>query len=130
MIFAPVMSRNAFVSPRAADLALQRFLQGTVDAAQHRNAGQQQIQVSRDEKFTTLTLDVPGLSREQLTLSIEGAVIKLESVEGAPRQVKRGWELDHEIDATQSKATLEHGVLTLTLAKLEPQSKAVALNID
>jgi hypothetical protein len=25
MFFAPVMSRNTFVSPRAADLALQRF---------------------------------------------------------------------------------------------------------
>ncbi|QXZ08489.1 Hsp20/alpha crystallin family protein [Comamonas sp. Y33R10-2] len=130
MIFAPVMSRNAFVSPRAADLALQRFLQGTVDAAKPRNSSQQQVQVSRDEKFTTLTLDVPGLSREQLTLSIEGAVIKLESVEGASRQVKRGWELDHEIDAANSKAKLEHGVLTLTLAKLVPQSKAVNLSIE
>ena len=127
MIFAPVMSRNAFVSPRAADLALQRFLQGTVGAA---SPVKQQVQVSRDEKFTTLTLDVPGLSREQLTLSIEGAVVKLESVEGAARQVKRGWELDHEIDAANSKAKLEHGVLTLTLAKLEPQSKAVTLSIE
>lgn len=130
MIFAPVMSRNAFVSPRAADLALQRFLQGTVDAAKPTTPIPQHVQVSRDEKFTTLTLDVPGLAREQLTLSIEGAVVKLESVEGAPRQVKRGWELGHEIDAASSHAKLEHGVLTLTLAKLEPQSKAVTLSIE
>lgn len=130
MIFAPVMSRNAFVSPRAADLALQRFLQGTVGSANRSASAPSQVQVNRDEKFTTLTLDVPGLSREQLTISIEGAVIKLENVEGAARQIKRGWELDHEIDASQSKAKLEHGVLTLTLAKLEPQSKAVALSIE
>lgn len=127
MIFAPVMSRNSFVSPRAADLALQRFLQGTLDAS---SPVQQQVQVSRDEKSTTLSLDVPGLAREQLKLSIEGAVVKLESVEGAARQVKRAWELDHEIDVSASKAQLENGVLTLTLAKLEPQSKAVELSIQ
>lgn len=127
MIFAPVMSRNTFVSPRAADLALQRFLQGTLGAA---SPVQQQVQVSRDDKATTLSLDVPGLAREQLKLSIEGSVVKLESVEGASRLVKRAWELDHEIDAAASKAKLEHGVLTLTLAKLEPQSKATELAIE
>lgn len=126
MIFAPVMSRNAFVSPRAADLAVQRFLQDTLGVA---SPAPQQVQVSRDDKFTTLSLDIPGLAREQLKLSIEGAVVKLESVEGAARQVKRAWELDHEIDAAASKAQLENGVLTLTLAKLEPQSKAVELSI-
>lgn len=127
MIFAPVMSRNAFVSPRAADLALQRFLQGTLGAAA---PVQQQVQVKRDDQATTLSIDVPGLAREQLKLSIEGSLVKLESLEGAARQVKRAWELDHEIDAAASKARLEHGVLTLTLAKLEPQSKAVTLNIE
>ncbi|MBV8249845.1 MAG: Hsp20/alpha crystallin family protein [Comamonas sp.] len=127
MFFAPVMSRNAFVSPRAADLALQRFLQETLGAS---SPVQQQVQVSRDDQSTTLSLDVPGLAREQLKISLEGAVIKLESVEGAPRQLKRAWELDHEIDAAASKAKLENGVLTLTLAKLEPQSKAVALSIE
>ena len=127
MIFAPVMSRNAFVSPRAADLALQRFLQGTLGAAA---PVQQQVQVKRDDQATTLSIDVPGLAREQLKLSIEGSLVKLESVEGAARQVKRAWELDHEIDAAASKARLEHGVLTLTLTKLEPQSKAVTLSIE
>lgn len=127
MIFAPVMSRNAFVSPRAADLALQRFLQDTLGAS---SPAQQKVQVSRDEVATTLSLDVPGLAREQLKLAIEGAVVKLESVEGAARQVKRAWELDHEIDAGNSKAKLENGVLTLTLAKLAPQSKATELAID
>lgn len=127
MIFAPVMSRNSFVSPRAADLALQRFLQETLGAS---SPVQQQVQVSRDDKATTLVLDVPGLAREQLQLAIEGAVVRLQSVEGAARQVKRAWELDHEIDAAASKAKLENGVLTLTLAKLEPQSKATVLPIE
>ena len=73
MIFSPVLRRNAF-NPQAADLALQRFLQGTLGNAAHSPSS---VQVQRDEKATTLQLDVPGLSREQLQLSIEGAVVRL-----------------------------------------------------
>ena len=80
MIFTPVLRRNAF-APQAADLALQRFLQGTLGNAAPSLSS---VQVQRDEKATTLQLDVPGLSREQLQLSIEGAVVRLSSVEGAP----------------------------------------------
>ncbi|MCG8990413.1 Hsp20 family protein [Delftia acidovorans] len=126
MIFSPVLRRNAF-NPQAADLALQRFLQGTLGNAAHSASS---VQVQRDEKATTLQLDVPGLSREQLQLSIEGAVVRLSSVEGAPRQVQRAWELDHEIDTAASSAKLENGVLTLSLARLEPQSKATTLSIQ
>lgn len=126
MIFTPVLRRNTF-APQAADLSLQRFLQGTLGAAVPAASS---VQVQRDEKSTTLQLDVPGLAREQLQLSIEGAVVRLSSVEGAPRQVQRAWELDHEIDTTASSAKLEHGVLTLTLARLEPQSKATTLSIQ
>jgi HSP20 family molecular chaperone IbpA len=125
MIFSPVLRRNAF-APQAADLALQRFLQGTLGAAV---ATPSSVQVQRDDQSTTLQLDVPGLSREQLQLSLEGAVVRLSSVEGAPRQVQRAWELDHEIDTAASSAKLENGVLTLRLARLAPQSKATTLAI-
>jgi HSP20 family protein len=50
-------------------------------------------------------------------------------VEGAPRQVQRAWELADEIDPAGSTAKLENGVLTLTLAKLAPVSKATSLTI-
>jgi len=73
---------------------------------------------------------VPGLAREQLQISIEGNVVRLQSVEGAPRQVQRAWELAADIDAAHSSAKLENGVLTLTLAKVEPASKATTLTIQ
>ena len=126
MIFAPVIRRAAYASaPRSADLALQRFLMGTLAApTRASNAG---VTVARDDKATTLQLDVPGLAREQLQISIEGNVVKLQSVEGAPRQVQRAWELADEIDATASTAKLENGVLTLTLARMVPTDKSVQL---
>ncbi|MFN4119361.1 Hsp20/alpha crystallin family protein [Acidovorax sp.] len=128
MIFAPVIRRAAFTpAPRSADLALQRFLMGTLAEPTARSAG---CTVTQDEKATTLQLDVPGLSRDQLQISIEGNVVRLQSVEGAPRQVQRAWELAADIDAGQSSAKLENGVLTLTLAKMEPVSKATTLSIQ
>ncbi len=128
MIFAPVIRRAAYAqSPRSADLALQRFLMGALAEPTPRSAG---CAVTQDEKSTTLQLDVPGLAREQLQISIEGNVVRLQSVEGAPRQVQRAWELAADIDAANSSAKLENGVLTLTLAKVEPASKATTLSIQ
>ena len=126
MIFAPVIRRAAYAqAPRSADLALQRFLMGTLaEPAAARSAG---CTVTQDEKTTTLQLDVPGLAREQLKISIEGNAVRLQSVEGAPRQVQRAWELADEVDATASTAKLENGVLTLTLTRLAPADKSVQL---
>jgi HSP20 family molecular chaperone IbpA len=128
MIFAPVARRSAFNAPRSADLALQRFLLGSFASAAP--AGSAGVTVTQDDKSTTLQLDVPGLSRDQLTISIEGNQVRLQSVEGAPRQVQRAWELATDIDAAHSTAKLENGVLTLTLARLEPVSKATQLSIQ
>lgn len=135
MIFAPVIRRAAYAqAPRSADLALQRFLMGALAqpasaAAAAAAAPAAGCTVTQDEKATTLQLDVPGLAREQLAISIEGQVVQVQSVEGAPRKVQRAWELPTEIDASASTAKLENGVLTLTLVRLEPVSKATTLTI-
>ncbi len=127
MIFAPVIRRAAYANaPRSADLALQRFLMGTLPTPARASTAAG-CTVTQDDKATTLQLDVPGLAREQLQISIEGNVVKLQSVEGAPRQVQRAWELADEIDASASTAKLENGVLTLTLARLVPADKSVQL---
>ena len=129
MIFAPVIRRAAYAqAPRPADLALQRFLMGTLtESAASRSAG---CTVTQDDKATTLQLDVPGLTRDQLQIRIEDNVVRVHSVEGAPRRVQRAWELATDIDATQSTAKLENGVLTITLAKRAPEDKSVQLLVQ
>ena len=115
MIFAPVIRRAAYAqAPRSADLALQRFLLGAASSAG--------CSVTQDDKATTLQIDVPGLAREQLQISIEGTRVQVRSSEGAPRQVHRAWELSQPIHTAASTAKLEHGVLTLTLAHAQPQA--------
>lgn len=125
MIFTPLMTRRATSAPRPSDMALQRFLLGTL--ASPAAARPADYTVTQDDKATTLQLDVPGLAREQLQITLEGKRVALKSIEGAPRQVHRAWELQDDIDTATSTARLENGVLTLTLAKLAPATKAVQI---
>ncbi len=127
MIFSPLMARRAACAPRPADMALQRFLLDAMPAAPARRTPG--YTVAQDEKATTLQLDVPGLAREQLQITIEGAQVQVKNTEGAPRQVNRAWELPTPIDAAASSARLEHGVLTLTLARQAPGARAVELTV-
>lgn len=128
MFFAsPVIRRSAF-APQQADQALQRFLHTAQQAAQaHAAPG---YTATTTDEATTLSVDVPGLTREQLQLRIEDAQVQLSSVEGAPRQVQRSWQLPHPIDADASTAKLENGVLTLVLAQRKPVDKSVTLAIQ
>lgn len=125
MIFAPLMARRAMSIPRPSDVALQRFLRGTLsNPVAARTAD---YTVTQDEKATTLQLDVPGLAREQLQITIEGKQVQVKSIEGAPRPVHRAWELPEDIDTATSTARLENGVLTLTLSKRPPVVRAVEI---
>lgn len=129
MFFTPVIRRSAYApAARSADVALQRFMLDALAApAAARSAN---CTVTQDDKATTVALDVPGLAREQLSIAIDGNVVRVSSVEGAPRQVQRAWELAEEIDAAASSAKLENGVLTLVLARVVPVSKATTLAIQ
>jgi HSP20 family molecular chaperone IbpA len=118
MFFAPVLRTRA-VAPsfRSFDRAFERFV-NTLG-----------FDVKEDEKSFTLSLDVPGISREDLAISVEGAVVRIETKGEAKRQYKAAYELADEIDAEATTAKLENGVLTLTLAKKVPVSNARTIEI-
>ena len=118
MFFTPVTRRAAW-APHRPDAAWQHLVRSSLQAAAAPAAG---VQVTQDDKATTLQIDVPGLAREQLQISIEGTRVQVRSSEGAPRKVHRTWELPQPINAATSAAKLEHGVLTLTLAHAQPQA--------
>jgi HSP20 family protein len=126
MFFAPI-ARTRAVSPafRSFDRNFERFVNDAFTANAARGA-----QVAQDDKAWTLSLDVPGLAREDLTVSIEGAVVRVDSKADAKREFKAAYELPTDIDQAASTAKLEHGVLTLTLAKLVPVSTATTLTIE
>ena len=86
--------------------------------------------LSQDDTGYTLRFDTPGVTREQLTIGIEGQVLRIESVTDAPRRYAFTLELPGDIDVAGSQARLEHGVLTLRLAKLAPASRAQSIQIN
>ncbi|MBP6852664.1 MAG: Hsp20/alpha crystallin family protein [Rhodoferax sp.] len=114
--------RHAF---RPTGRSLERFL----DEARQVNR-QQACGVEQDEKSYTLTFDVPGITREQLTIGIEGSVVRIQSKDDAPRKYRAAYELPIDLDVANSQAKLENGVLTLKLAKRAPVNTVTELAIS
>ncbi len=122
MFFAPALRSTRYV-PRGIDRSFERFVNEAF-AGTYRS-----LQYEQDDTSWTLSLDVPGLSRDDLTIGIEGTVVRVESQAGAKRQFKAAYELPQDIDPSTSQAKLENGVLALKLGKLVPVSKATQLAI-
>ncbi|KQW64797.1 Hsp20/alpha crystallin family protein [Variovorax sp. Root411] len=123
MLFAPTL-RTARFAPRAYDRAFERFVNDAFAAPRRSPL------VEQDDKSWTLSLDVPGFAREDLAISIEGAVLRIDSKAEAKRQFKAAYELPQDIDVAASEAKLENGVLTLKLGKLVPANQAAQLQIN
>ncbi len=126
MIFATtapsLLNRQAY---RPGGRSLERFLDDAMQVNRYKASS-----VVQNEKAYTLTFDVPGISREQLGIDIEGSVVRIQTKDDAPRQYKAAYELPTDIDVATSEAKLENGVLTLKLAKVVPVSKVTELAIN
>jgi HSP20 family protein len=99
---------------------------------------QVKIDVKDDGSSYTLHAEVPGVAKEDIHVSIDGAIVsvraevkqqdsqskdgKLLRSERYYGAVSRGVQLPQEVDQTKSKAKYENGVLTLTLPKKQATS--------
>lgn len=95
--------------------------------------GQIKIDVKENEKAYIVDAEVPGLSKEDIHVSLDGAMVMLQAeVKQHDAQTKddkvlrseryfgaisRSFQLPQEIDASQAQAKYDKGVLTLTLPK-------------
>lgn len=118
----PHLHRNAYANPGRT---LERFMEEAL-----RTSANKAITYTQDDTSFTLTLDMPGIAKDQLAIAIEGAVVRISSKEGAARRYNAAYELPLEIDTTTSEAKLENGVLTLKLAKKVPVSNAAELTVQ
>ena len=122
---------------RVADDSFDRFFSNAVAAASARSPA---LDVSETDTAYTVSFDVPGVTREQLKVSVEGRKVSIETVDAAkpvegaadapqvdaPRALyrerstaryARTVSLPAEVDQAASQAKFENGVLTLTLVK-------------
>ena len=119
----PASLRRHVYSP--AGRSLERFLEEAQLASRQKSCA-----LVQDEKSYSLTFDVPGIAKDQLTIGIEGSIVRIGTKEGAPRQYKSACELPQDIDVGASEARLENGVLTLKLGKVVPVSRVTELPIN
>jgi len=121
----PQVRRQAQYSAASnAATSLERFMGDALRATRGSAAT-----ISQDETSFSLSFDMPGIAKDQLTIAIDGAVVRITSKEGAARNYRAAYELPQEIDTTQSQAKLENGVLTLKLTKRLPVNSATELPI-
>ncbi len=119
MLFAPVAAHR-----RPTLHAFERFLDEVMRAP-----AQPGTPASQDEKAYELSFDMPGVSREQIRVDIEGTQVRIDTLPGAARHYRGVYELPQELDPEACTAKLENGVLSLHLAKVQPVSKARSLTI-
>ena len=115
MIFAPALRTRSFAPARGVDRSFERFLAESFFAPVKTG-----VKLKQDEQAWTVSLDVPGVTREQLTIAVDGALVRVATVKDAPRQYQAAYELPADIDAEATSAKLENGVLTLSLGKKKP----------
>lgn len=120
MFFAPAIRNNSMLAPAlgTVDLGFERFMN---EAFKGFGFGTPFHGLEEDDKSWTLTVDMPGVAKEQLALNIEGRLVRIETSAESRRQFKGSYELPHDIDPDACEARLENGVLTVKLAKREPQ---------
>jgi HSP20 family protein len=125
MLFAPVVHARAH-SPafRSSDRSFERFVNDAFFSNAHRG-----FKVEEDEKAWIVILDLPGIAKDELSITIEGSIVRIETRKEAKRQFKAAYELPGDIDAEASTAKLEDGVLTLTLVKKVPVSNARQIEV-
>ena len=125
MFFAPVVRTRA-MSPafRSFDRSFERFVNDAFFGNLTPN-----FNVETDDKAWTVTFDLPGVAKEDVSINIEGSIVRIETRAEAKRQFKAAYELPQDIDAQASGAKLENGVLTLTLAKKAPVSTARQIEV-
>ncbi len=91
------------------------------------------LDIAEDDKAYSVTVDMPGVSKEAVKVRIEGRRVHIETAnadaaaptdgsrvlyrERRAASYARSFSLPVEIDQTQSQARFDNGVLTLTLVK-------------
>ena len=131
----------ARTTQRTAAPQFNRFIDRLFDESLDRQAARTPaLDVSETDAGYTVAFEVPGVTREQLKVSVEGRRVSVETVAAAdapaaedsanaPRvlyrersvaRYARTVSLPAEVDQAASQAKFENGVLTLTLAKKVP----------
>ena len=129
---------------RLFDDTLERFL-GPVTSSESVASRSPALDVVETERAYNVKLEVPGVTKDDVKVSVEGRQVTVQAStqrsdekkdgerlvyrERATTSYARTFTLPVEVDQAEAGAKLDHGVLTLTLPKRGPRSAAqIAVN--
>jgi HSP20 family protein len=142
-MFLVPLTRSASPLARSFDrLFDDRFFGLSEPASGARSAA---LDVAETERDYTVTLDVPGVAKDDVKISIDGKRVSVEAQvrkdaekkdgervvyrERSLASFSRSLTLPAEVDEAASSAKLDQGVLTLTLAKKQAaQARRITVN--
>ena len=123
---------------------LFRSLGGRSMTSNEQRALDMRLDVNEDEKAYRVSVDMPGVKKEDIDVSVEGnqvtisAEVKREESRENEREVHkerfsgkafRSFTLPGNVKVDECKATYDGGVLSLTLPKMEDsQSRRISIN--
>ncbi len=146
-MFLVPMTRSASDLARSFDRlfddGFERFFAPTVQSGSDA-ARSPALDVSESDRAYTVKLDMPGVAKEDVHVSIDGRRVSVEAQTRKDEEKKEGdrvvyrersmssfarsFNLAAEVDQAESTAKLDNGVLTLTLIKRNaPASKRLTV---
>lgn len=134
-MFLVPLSRQAHDIGRSLDRLFDENIVDRLFAPSRAESGARSpaLEVSESERAYTVKLEMPGVPKEQMRISVEGRRVTVEGSASQQHERKEGdrvvytertassyarsFTLPGEVNEAESAAKLEDGVLTLTLAK-------------
>ncbi len=123
----PTLFANLF------DSMLEDLMTPAAESSRDANSFSPRIDVIEKENGYQVEADLPGVTKNDVKVSVDGQRVTIEAevrreserkegetlmhAERVVRKYLRSFDLPHEVDDAQAVAKLEHGVLTLTLPK-------------
>lgn len=90
--------------------------------------------VSADDKQWTIEMPLPGMSKDNLKVDVEDNMLTIQATSTAKfkavRNIKKSWYIDENVDVSGISAKLENGLLIVSLPKVKPTKKSVAINVS
>lgn len=144
-MFLVPMTRSASDLVRRFDRLFDASFDRLLDAPPVPEARSPALDVAESEQAYTVTLDLPGVAKDDVTVSIDGRRVSIEARTSKTDERKQGDRVIHrertasscarslvlpvELDQQRSSAKLDNGVLKLELAKSRANGVAkIAVN--
>jgi len=90
--------------------------------------------VTAGDKEWTIEIPLPGMTKENLKIDFEDSLLTVQAnttiKSKAVRNFKCSWHIDEAVDVSGITAKLENGLLLVTLPRIKPAKKNIAVTIS